>query len=115
MEKASKKLIEKWNRKLKLSGFNDIENMDGSLKAEIDPRTLANAMKTKDIREDYQARAEEFLCNYRDFSIIDRKIWAAHCTGMGAVRISKLLGITMYKADTTLFKLRALAGLSRKK
>ena len=115
MEKASKRLIEKWNRKLKLSGFTDIENADGSLKAEIDPRTLANAMQTKDIRENYQARAEEFLCNYRHFSSIDRKIWAAHCTGLGAVRISKLLDITMYKADTTLFKLRELSGLSRKK
>jgi len=110
-----KTLKTRWYKKLKKEGFNDIENNDGSLKAEVDPRTISYALSNKESREEYYKKAEEFLANHKGFIEQERQIWALHCQGMGAVRISKLLKITLYRADSTLANLRKLSGLARKK
>ena len=116
MERPSKKLIDKWYKKLEKAGFKDIENKDGSLKAEIDPRTRSFALAEKELREAYFAAAKTFLQihNFKDCE--EKLIWELHALeGMGAVRIARQLKLTMYKADTTLAKLKRLAGLERKK
>lgn len=109
-----KKLKSRWYKKLLDSGFEDIENEDGTLKNEVDPRTVANAMATKELREEYYIRAEEFLANFKEFTPLSRKIWALHCTGLGAHKISKTLNITLGRADSTLTKLKDVAKLGRK-
>ena len=110
-----KTLKARWYKKLKKEGFDDIENNGGSLKAEVDPRTISYALSNKESREEYYKKAEEFLANYKEFTVQERQIWALHCQGMGAVRISKTLSLTIYRADSTLANLRKLSGLARKK
>jgi phosphopantothenoylcysteine synthetase/decarboxylase len=110
-----KKLKSRWYKKLRDSGFNDIENEDGSLKAEVDPRTVANAMNTKESRVEYYEKATEFLATYKGFTAEQRKIWSLHCTGLGAIKIARQLEITLYKADSTLTKLKTLAKLGAKR
>ena len=49
--KKFKKLKAEWYKKLTAAEFNDIENGDGTLIAEVDPRTIANALKEKEERD----------------------------------------------------------------
>ncbi len=109
-----KKLKARWYKKLEESGFEDIENDDGTLKNEVDPRTVANAMATKELREEYYVLATQFLETYKEFTPSSKKIWALHCTGLGAHKIAKQLEITLGRADSTLTKLKGIANLGRK-
>lgn len=110
-----KALTKKWYNKLKKLGFEDIENKDGSLKAEVHPRTVSYALKVKDSREAYFAGAQEFLTSHPFGSEQERKIWELHCEGLGARNISYKLEISIYRAEKTLMKFKKMAGILRKK
>lgn len=106
-----KKLKKKWDKKLMESGFVDIENNNGSLKAESDPRTIAYALTIKESRRIYYAAATMFFSTFPFPNNLEKEIWSMHCEGAGAVRISRKLGITIYKAESTLTKYKKLAKL----
>lgn len=115
-KKAFKRLKDIWYEKLEKSGFTDIENEDGTLKVEIDPRTLASSMKDKNAKEGYIELATQFLRTHQFSTVLEKRIWDLHCThGIGAIRIARELKITLYRADMTLSKLRKLAKLTENK
>ena len=93
------------------SGFNDIENKDGTLKASIDPRTIAFALKDKESREIYYSTAEEFLRTHEFEDVLLQKIWTEHCEGTSYRKIAKKLNLTFYRVSKAIIYLRELAGL----
>lgn len=105
------KLKSKWDKKLLDSGFHDIENKDGTLKAEADPRTIANALKGKDSIEAYYSQAREFLNTHRWSNIKDKAIWEGHCNGLSFRAMAKILSLTFYRVRNIVNKLQKQAGL----
>jgi hypothetical protein len=114
-KKRFQKLKKTWYDKIAKDGFTDIENIDGSLKTEVHPRTFAAVMKTKQSTLDYYEGATRFLNTHFFSSSENRKIWEMHCEGMGAVRISKKLHIPKSRVHNILFEYKHLAGIERKK
>lgn len=112
--KKFKKLKIQWDKRLAQSGFDDIENGDGSLKATTDSRTIRRSLKDKQERETYYSIAREFMNTYNWPEITDKLIWAAHIDGMGITPISHMLHITRYKVEITINKYRKLAKLRKK-
>lgn len=110
---AFKKLKKDWYGKLVQSGFVDIENEDGSLKAEVHPRTISRALKDKESREVYYQMAQEFLAIHKFLDRLDKEIWGLHCTGLGARKISRKLEITLSRADTTITRFKRLSGIKK--
>lgn len=107
------KLKDKWNKKLAASGFEDIENPDGTLKNSTDPRTMAYALREKDARETYYGTAQEFLNRGTFTTLQEYAIWKAHCDGVSFRKIAATLGITFYKVRTITNKLQKLAKLRK--
>jgi hypothetical protein len=106
--KPNEKLKAKWDRKLLDSGFIDIENKDGSLKAEVDPRTIANALM--DGRAEYYDQARVYLDN---LSGLDQRVWAAHVEGIPFRVIARAARITFYEVRKIVVKHQKLAGLRK--
>lgn len=112
MQKSQfEKLKNKWDKKLLDSGFEDIENADGTLKAETDPRTIANALKMKESREIYYGQAREFLNMHRWSNTKDRAIWEGHCEGLSFRKMANTLSLTFYRIRTIVNRLQKQAGL----
>lgn len=112
--KKFKKLKAVWDKRLLKSGFEDIENSDGSLKATTDTRTIRNALVDQTERETYYSIAVEFL-NAHEFSdMIEREIWKEHCDGIGRLSIAKKLNLTFYRVNLIITKLQKLAKLRKK-
>lgn len=107
--KDFEKLKAKWDKKLADSGFEDIENADGSLKVEVHPRTLANAML--DNRQFYYATAQDFLNSCKFTTLLDYTVWKMHTEGISYRTIAAEIGITFYKVRTIVAKLQKKAGL----
>jgi len=115
--KKFKSLKATWDKKLALSGFEDIENPDGSLKATTDSRTIKNALKGKEERETYYSIARELLNSniFANFETHYRLVWELHCEGIGVRTIAKKLNVTSYKVESTIIKLKKLAKLKKDK
>ena|ERR1700677_398938 len=110
-KQALEKLKNKWDKKLLDSGFHDIENKDGTLKAEADPRTIANALKGKASIEAYYSQATQFLNAHRWSNNKDKAIWEGHCNGLSFRTMAKLLSLTYYRVRNIVIKLQKAAGL----
>jgi len=115
--KKFKSLKATWDKKLALSGFEDIENPDGSLKATTDSRTIKNALKGKEERETYYSIARGLLNSntFSNFETFYREIWELHCEGIGVRTIAKKLKMTSYKVEITILRLQKLAKLKKEK
>lgn len=111
--KKFKLLKAKWDKKLLDSGFEDIENADGSMKASTDPRAIKNALKEKEEREIYYSIAREFLETHAFKSSTERDVWALHCEGLGKLSIAKELKVTAYRAENTVLEIQKLAKLRK--
>lgn len=109
--KNFEKLKAKWYKKLAESKFVDIENADGSLKAPIDPRTIAYALRDKEARETYYSTAKEFLRTHEFEDIILQNIWIEHCEGTSYRKIAKKLKLTFYRVSKAISYMKELAGL----
>jgi hypothetical protein len=103
------KLKAKWDKKLLDSGFNDIENADGSLKKEVDYRTTDYAMT--DGREEYYRQAQQYSFTGEFSTMEEQLIWNKHCEGQSFRTIASLLNITFYKVRTIVIKHQKLAGV----
>lgn len=108
-----KRLKDKWDEKLRNSGFEDIENSDGTLKVDTDPRTVSHALKEKESRETYYSIARSFLVDYEFTKKLEKDIWENHCEGIGARSIAKKLEVTTYRVESIITQLQTLAGLKR--
>lgn len=81
--KISKELEEEWNKKLKESGFEDIEQPDGKLKlwhSHYFGKALTDPITAK-AKEEYYTMAAEFLDTYSFASPEEKHIWEMHASG----------------------------------
>lgn len=111
MKQPTEKLKLEWNKKLMASGFNDIENKDGTLKTEVDYRTTDYAMK--DGREEYYYKAQDFLNCGKFATLLDYTIWKMHSEGTSYRDIAKELNVTFYKIQRTVKKIQRLMGVNK--
>jgi Mor family transcriptional regulator len=115
MKEPSEKLKAKWNRKLADSGFQDIERADGSLKPEVDYRSLDSTRGNNliDGRQEYYYTAQDFLNRGKFTSLLDYTVWKLHAEGMSYRTIGKELNLTFYKVNTIIKKVQHQAGIKK--
>lgn len=106
-----KKLQAKWDEKLAKSGFVDIENKDGTLKQEINPRTIAMALSQKESVESYFEMASELLNTHQFEEPLERAIWEDHCDGGSLRQASAKYGRSVWAIRKIILKLKSLAKL----
>lgn len=87
-DKKFEALKNKWYKKLKQSGFDDIENKNGDLKkyeATYWKRkaqyTTESQMQTGEAKETYFRLAGHFLHDFSFESVEDKEIWKRHSAG----------------------------------
>lgn len=106
-----KKLKAQWDKKLKASGFVDIENYRGEFK---DHKTLNDLFRLigfrtgfmEDIRDYYTwAMGEVLLAEFETKR--DRKIWTMHASGISSREIAKEVNIKQGMVCRQIKKIRA--------
>lgn len=95
-----KKLNAEWAKKLKASGFKDIESSNGRM--DID-KALNNVVTKYDqisyaAKEDYYRLAGQFLHDNDFESEFDKIIWENHSSGVAITVIVKILSAKGHKA-----------------
>lgn len=110
-KKLLKNLTYKWYKKLKDSGFTDIENADGTLKNEVDPRTIASAMV--DNRGEYYRQATEYHLSHGFDTLTEERVWGLHCEGKSFRQIAEFLNLTFYNVRTIINFHQKLSGLRK--
>lgn len=93
-------LNKKWQKKLKKSGFEDIEQDENSLKSWSMIFLLNYEPITWKAKEDYYRLAAQMLQDYKFSSKTEKFIWEEHAKGTSIRSIVKLLkrkGIKTYK------------------
>lgn len=113
MKEPSEKLKAEWNKKLKDSGFEDIERADGTLKPEVDYRSLDGTRGNglKDARQEYDDIVQHFLNHGNFTNLVDYTVWKLHSEGMSYRDISNELKLTFYRVRSTVKKIQKLAGV----
>lgn len=95
MKKPNRDLKESWYKKLKESGFNDIEQDEFRLK-QWDSSAARRSLKNRthdswQSHQEYYILAYQFLNNARFRSKLDKIIWEYHSNGISMRGIAKLL------------------------
>lgn len=89
--KKFKDLQEKWRKKLKKSGFNDIEDENENIdRGSWDFRTK-KVLDSYQTKKDYYYRATQFLNEYNFDTQLDKIIWEYHVEAIGVRGIAKIL------------------------
>lgn len=89
-------LRDKWYKKLKKQGFEDIEDINGQLKM-YSSTLLGNRKKVLVQHGGWQAKAEyynlagQFLNEYKFNTKLDKIIWEYHANGLGVREIAQIL------------------------
>ena len=91
MSKPNKKLQSEWDKKLKDSGFKDIEGKDGRLVKDISGRLDqdCNDPFKMEYKNRYYRLAGSFLHEYENFTEYTRKVWDLHQQGVSVREISE--------------------------
>jgi len=84
-----KKLRKEWNRRLKESGFDDIENEKGQLN-QYNRRTIA--FDNRDALFDFYTRLDHFIESTRVFPKYHRKILTLYSKGSSSRQIERVIG-----------------------
>lgn len=101
--KELQKLKTLWYKKLKRSGFEDIENKHGDFKVTSYTRIAASknngvdyeTLKVKrSAAEEYYRMAGMFLHDHTFEFSRERRIWSMHCEGVGVRDISRKLRVS---------------------
>lgn len=85
------KLKKTWYKKLKDSGFNDIEYADGSIPSGLSPNENQNNPLTRQAITEYYYLATHFLNEHKFNSELEKTIWGYHADGISSRDISELL------------------------
>lgn len=94
-----KKLQEQWYKKLKKSGFKDIEQNEDRLMVWDSTEFQKNYSEIKfKARESYYRMAEHFLTNHKFTSEAERYTWQLHSEGKSIREIIKLMRARGFKA-----------------
>lgn len=89
--KEFKALNDKWQKKLKKSGFEDIEDEKGNIdRGSWDFRTK-KVLYSYQTKVEYYYKATQFLNDYNFETPLDRAVWTYHVEGIGRREIAKLL------------------------
>jgi len=90
-----------WYKKLKESGFEDIESRNGDIRSCVPRkhRGYAQLLDQMAITEYYEG-CREFLNTYQFDSELEKVIWEYHTEGLGAETITKIL----HKINATKYK-----------
>lgn len=84
-------LDKEWKKKLKDSGFNDIEDESENIdRGSWDFRTT-KVMNSFNTKSEYYYRATQFLNDYNFDTALDKTVWMYHAEAIGVRDISKLL------------------------
>lgn len=90
-----------WDKRLKKSGFEDIETVNGELKTyHTSLFNDAGDATLREAKEDYYRHAGYFLNDHKFASELERKIWELHADGYGIRQIVTTLnkrGYHVYK------------------
>lgn len=97
-----------WYKKLKKSGFYDIEENEHKLKRYDADYFLHLGVDKATETSQYYSNCEEFLRKHLFFSKSDRYIWRLHCTGMTEVQIAKQIGVHESTISRVLSRLRKI-------
>lgn len=101
--KEFKALKAKWYKKLKDTGFEDIEQDETYLKVWSSYFFKVNYNATLfEAKEDYYRMAGYFLNEHKFESEYDRLVWSMHADGLGIREIAKRLRRKKMKAYVTL-------------
>lgn len=104
-----KRLQSHWYKKLKDSGFEDIENVNspGESLHQWHSFYFFNYSKASfDIRWSYYQRATELLYDYVFENITERKIWAAHANGDSIRKIAAEFEMPFNEVRLTISKIK---------
>src|SRR6266576_5830924 len=113
MKEPSEKVKGKGNKKLAASGFEDIERSDGTLKPEVEYRSLESTRgdSLQDGRQEYYYIAQDFLNRGKFANLLDYTVWKLHTDGISYRDIGRELKLTFYKVRSTIKKVQKLAGV----
>jgi len=112
LTKDFKKLQDDWSKKLKESGFKDIEYNDNLLVGGSASNKLNHnfSLERYQNRETYYRLAGQFLHFYKFEDAEEKEIWRLHSEGVSYREIPKKLNIS-YSKDTIHKKIKKLAKL----
>lgn len=115
MKEPSEKLKAKWYKKLADSGFEDIERPDGSLKTEVDYRSMDGTRGDglEDGRQEYYEIAQDYLNRGKFATLLDYTVWKLHAEGVSYRDIGNELKLTFYKVRSIVKKVQLLAGVKK--
>lgn len=93
------KLQEHWYKKLKESGFEDIESSDGRLKEysstlKGNPNKVFTQNGGWEAKEEYYRMASHFLLEHKFKTNLEQVIWEYHTNGIGVRDIATILDKT---------------------
>lgn len=86
-----KELKEIWYKKLKKSGFHDIEKSEDHLHEWHSKRFLGIPKEVFKAKVDYYTMAERFLNDYPFETNMDKLVWEYHSQGVAVREIAQLL------------------------
>lgn len=84
------KLQAVWDKKLKDSGFNDIETRDDRLKSWSTKLFFYHQADAWEAKRSYYQMAENFLTEYKFDTEREKTIWAYHAEGISCRDIAKI-------------------------
>lgn len=111
MKSDFKKLQAKWYKKLKSSGFHDIEEPDSPREMlkqwALELARPSNALKFQEKR-DYFLKATHFLNDYKFKSLKERKVWELHSDGLSLMQTAKKVRLSKSWVGTIVLKLQRI-------
>lgn len=100
-----KKLKAQWDKKLKESGFEDIEQADGNLKIWHSTIFKNKFYKPRsEAKIEYYRLAGQLLWSYTFKSKNERDVWALHCEGFSRRQIQTKLKLKEFFVRSTVEK-----------
>lgn len=105
-QKNFKKLQAIWKKKLKESGFVDIEKNEDILKqyvtsknskGKLNGATLEDRTRVQEVTQDYYRMAGHFLHDYKFSDDDEKRIWTLHAEGLSLRQIVKIISTRRHK------------------
>lgn len=104
-----------WDRKLERSGFNDIEERDGTLKDSNWIKQSAKNPMAFQIKQEYYYQATHFLHDHIFKNKIEKKIWEMHTQGETFPVISQRFNIYYTTVNRIVLKLKKIMLITMKR
>lgn len=107
--KEFKKLQDKWYKKLKKDGFDDIENSFEDLRTGSNNNIQQlQTVDSFEARAVYYRLASQFLYEHKFENLFDRQVWSAHCEGIAMRQIAKAMNTYKRKVNDSILRTKLL-------